>query len=316
MSEWPNPDRRVARADDGSYFHVDSDGRPAYAQRYLAVSGFHEGYAVAHRSSGDAVLIEQGGHELPTGGTRFRWILPFQGGRALACTLEGDHGALDRAGRFHADAPSEEQRARQELTRVAHLIYERGYNVSIDGNLSYRLADGNLLMTPSGSHNGFLRPEELVITRPDGSLLRGDRRPTSEYRLHVELYRARPDIGCVVHVHSPFAVAASLAGVDLHKTYITIAPIPTTPYARISSPESPAVMRPYMQDYNWAILPRHGTVAWSDTIWNAFLRIEGLEHCAKVVMTARAAGPIEPLPNDKRIELLTFWGLERLGEDL
>jgi L-fuculose-phosphate aldolase len=170
-------------------------------------------------------------------------------------------------------------------------------------------------MTPSGSHNGFIRPEEFVVTRPDGSLLRGERQPTSEYRLHVELHRTRPDCRCVIHVHSPYAVAASLAGVDLHQTYVTVAPVPSTAYARISSEESPVVLRPYMEHYNWAILPRHGVVAWADTIWNAFLRIEGLEHYAKVVMTARACGPIEPLPVDKRIELLTFWGLEHLGKE-
>ena len=63
---------------------------------------------------------------------------------------------------------------------------------------------------------------------------------------------------------------------------------------------------------HWAILPRHGTVAWADTLWNAFLRIEGLEHAAKIVMTARSAGSIEPLSQDRRLELLTLWGLEHL----
>lgn len=312
MSE---PELRPARMPDGTWAHVDGTGQPAYASRYRAVSTFREGFAVAHRFDGCAVLIDLHGHELPTHGLRLQWILPFIDGHASACTVEGSHGQLDREGRFHPDQADPEWRIRQELTRVAHLIYERGYNVSIDGNLSYRLEDGNLLMTPSGSHNGFIRPEEFVVTRPDGTLLRGDRRPTSEYRLHVELHRSRPDCRCVIHVHSPYAVAASLAGVDLHKTYVSVAPVPTTDYARISSEQSPAVLRPYMEHYNWAILPRHGIVAWADSIWNAFLRVEGLEHYAKIVMTARACGPIEPLPSDKRIELLTFWGLEHLGKE-
>jgi L-fuculose-phosphate aldolase len=300
---------------DGTWTHVDSAGQPAYAARYRAVSAFREGFAVAYRFDGSVVLIDSRGHELPAHGVRFQWILPFEDGHAPACTAEGGHGQIGRDGRFHPEHADPEWRIRQELTRVAHLIYERGYNVSIDGNLSYRLDDGTLLMTPTGSHNGFIRPEEFVITRADGTLLRGERQPTSEYRLHVELHRARPDCRCVIHVHSPYAVAASLAGVDLHKTYVSVAPVPTTSYARISSEESPAVLRSYMEHYNWAILPRHGVVAWADTIWSAFLRIEGLEHYAKVVMTARACGPIEPLPPGKRIELLTFWGLEHLGKE-
>ena len=167
-------------------------------------------------------------------------------------------------------------------------------------------------MTPSGCHLGFLQPDDLVVTDLSGELVRGERPPTSEYRLHTALYARRRELSCVVHVHSPFAVAASLAGVDLAKAFMTVAPIPTTAYARISSEQSPRVLEPYIDDYNWAILPRHGTVAWADSLWNAFLRVEGLEHAAKILMAARATGPIEPLSPERRLELLTFWGLEHL----
>lgn len=307
MTDW-----RPEKGPDGLYGHVDGEGRPLYAARFAAVSPFQEGFAVAYRVSGDAILIDERGRAVTDGSRTFRWILPFHQGRAQACTSSGERGWVGPGGHFHADGTSPEAQARSELTRVAHLIYERGYNVSIDGNLSYRLGPDEILMTPSGSHNGFIEPEEYVVVDNHGELVRGGRRPTSEYRLHVALYDKRPDTRCVIHTHSPYAIAASLAGVDLHKTYVTVAPVPTTDYARISSAETPWVVRPYMHAYNWAILPRHGTVAWSDSIWSAFLRIEGLEHYAKVLMTARAAGPIEPLPDDRRIELLTFWGLEHL----
>ena len=167
-------------------------------------------------------------------------------------------------------------------------------------------------MTPSGCHLGFLQPDDIIVTDPSGKLVRGERPPTSEYRLHTALYAQRSELSCVVHVHSPFAVAASLAGVDLAQAFITVAPVPTTAYARISSEQSPRVLEPYMADYSWAILPRHGTVAWADSLWNAFLRVEGLEHAAKILMAARATGPIEPLSAERRLELLTFWGLEHL----
>jgi len=305
---WPLP----SRLGDGTWTHLDAGGTPVHPGRYRAVSAFQEGFAVAQRFDGTAVLIDISGRELSTRGRQFRWILPFHDGVAPACTTDDEHGRLDRSGGFTPDE-SEEWRVRRELTRIAHLIYERGYNVSIDGNLSWRLDDGTLLMTPSGSHNGFLRPEDLVVTDLEGNLLRGGRRPTSEFRLHVELHKKRPDCRCVIHVHAPHAIAASLANVDLARAYVTVAPVPTTAYARISSEESPEVVRPFMSDYNWAILPRHGVVAWAPEIWDAFLRVEGLEHYAKVLMLARACGPVEPLPEDRRIELLTFWGLDHLG---
>lgn len=298
--------------EEGRCYHADAAGRPLYPARYRAVSGFSEGLAVAHKLDGGVVLIDLQGRELDLQGRRFAWLLPSSGGRVLGQTIEGRHGWVDPEGRFHAHREDPEWVARTEVVRIARLIYERGYNVSIDGNISVRLSADELLITPSGQHNGFLRPEDLVVVDPVGHLLRGDRCPTSEYRLHTALYASRKDIACVIHVHSPFAVAASLAGVDLAKTWISAAPVPTTAYARISSAESPAVLEPFIADYNWAILPRHGTVAWADTLWNAFLRIEGLEHYAKIVMAARAAGPIEPLPNDRRIELLTMWGLQHL----
>ena len=88
-----------------------------------------------------------------------------------------------------------------------------------------------------------------------------------------------------------------------------MAPVPTTQYARVSSAKSPEVLEPYIQDYNWAVLPRHGPVVWADTVWNAFLRIEGLEHFAKVVLAAAACGPLAPMSAERRTELLTFWNL-------
>lgn len=305
----------LSQQPDLTWALVGADQQPISANRYRAGSPFHEGLAVVVRFDGMPALMDEAGHEVPLHGRRFSWILPMQSGRAPARTIEGEFGHIDRDGIFWPEESDPEWAARQELTRISHLLYERGYNVSLDGNISWRLDDGNLLITPSGAHLGFIAPHEFVITRPDGSLLCGDRQPTSEYPLHVELHRRRPDCRCVIHAHCPYTIAASLAGVNMHETFITVAPVPTTSYARISSPESATVLKPYMDEYNWAILPRHGAVAWAKTAWEAFLRIEGLEHYAKILMSARAAGPLEPLSRDHRIELLSFWGLEVLITD-
>jgi L-fuculose-phosphate aldolase len=289
-----------------------SDRTAFDAGRFHAVSAPVEGRAVAYRLDGTATLVDENGVEIPTGGLRFRWILPLRDGRAPACTVDLVRGHLDRDGAFEALPSCAETAARLELTRISHLLYERGYNVSIDGNVSCRLDDGTLLLTPTCSHLGFIRPEDFVVTDADGALLRGGTAPTSEYRLHADLLKQRPDCRSVIHVHAPHALAASLAGIDLHKTYMTVAPVPTTSYARISSPEALGAIRPFAKDYNWAVLPRHGVVTWADTPWNAFLRVEGLEHCAKVLMTARSCGPVEPLSPERTNELLAFWGLEHL----
>jgi len=276
---------------------------------YLGVSSYSEGLATAYRSDGEAVLLDDRGRELRLAPFRFRWILPFAEGRARACTTAGAVGWLDSSGGFSEGAVDHEWATRVELVRVARLIYERGYNATIDGNLSCRLADNEFLITPSGSHNGFLDPTDLVVMDLNGRIVRGEGKATSEFRLHSHIYQRRDGIRCVIHVHAPCALAASLAGIDLHDTYVTMAPVPTTNYARISSAQSPEVLEPFIQDYNWAILPRHGPVVWADSIWNAFLRIEGLEHFAKAVLTAAACGPLTPMSAERRRELLTFWNL-------
>lgn len=312
----------VVQAEDGLSTHVDLSGRRVHGRWFRDLDVFHKGFARARDDRGWTHVDLRG---VPAYSRRFAMVEPFYNGQARVERDDGvvevidEHGVALAAPRGMARvrrAGDGERAARAELARVARLIYERGYNVSIDGNLSFRLDDGRLLMTPSGVHNGFIAPEDFVITSPDGELIEGDRRPTSEYRLHVELHNARPDCRCVVHVHSPYALSASLAGVDLHESWVTVAPVPTTAYARIASERSAEVLRPYMADYNWALLPRHGVVAWASTPWDAFLRVEGLEHYAKVVMTARACGPITPMTAVQREELLALWGLEHLSERL
>lgn len=151
------PDVRFDR--HGHCFHVDAEGAALYPTRYRAVSSYSEGLAVAHKLDGLVVLIDLHGRELDLGGLRFAWVLPPNDGRALAQTVDGRHGWLDRQGSFHPHRADPEWTARLEIVRIARLIYERGYNVSIDGNISVRLSDDEILMTPSGRHNGSSGPK-------------------------------------------------------------------------------------------------------------------------------------------------------------
>ena len=104
--------------------------------------------------------------------------------------------------------------AREACVRVCRLIYERSYSTGADGNVSVRLPNGTLLVTPSGAHKGFLGPEDLVLLAPDGRPL-GEGVPTSELPMHLAVHRTRPDVRAVVHAHPVSAVACSIAGIDL-----------------------------------------------------------------------------------------------------
>jgi L-fuculose-phosphate aldolase len=200
--------------------------------------------------------------------------------------------------------------ASQELVKVAKLCYQKGYNVSLDGNFSFRLSDGTFLLTPSAIHKGFIEKEQLLIVDSYGNVLKGCGKPSSEFAMHVHIYAKRKDVFSIMHVHSPYAIAASIADIDLLKTYVTVAPVPTTKYARIASSKSAAVIDPFLKEYNWAIIPRHGVVTWADSIWNAFLRIEGLEHFAKILLLAHSTGKsIQTLNQNDRNDLMNYWGI-------
>lgn len=176
-----------------------------------------------------------------------------------------------------------------QLIRVGQLIYERGINVSLDGNLSLRLEDGRILLTRSGAHKGFLSPQDCIVVDIEGRVLDGYGHASSEFPMHAEVYRCRQDVGAVIHAHAPYALACSAANIDLSKQWISIPPIPSTDYARPASQASAEVLRPFIESYFWAILPRHGAVCWGANIWEAFCRLESLEHTAKIVLSALSA---------------------------
>ena len=96
---------------------------------------------------------------------------------------------------------------REEICGVCRLLYERGYVVSNDGNVSVRVEDGKILITPSGVGKGRMTPDMLVLCDLEGVILEGDRPPSSESKMHLMIYRERPDVRAVVHAHPPFSTA-------------------------------------------------------------------------------------------------------------
>ena len=140
---------------------------------------------------------------------------------------------------------------REQILEFGKLIYDKGYNVSIDGNISIRLSETEILITPTCSRIGFIPFDDLVVIDYNGNLIRGNKKPTSEYLLHTNIYKERSDVNAVIHVHAPNCIALSLANIDIEKKlYITVAPIPTTDFAMPSSPESFEKLKSVLSDYS------------------------------------------------------------------
>jgi L-fuculose-phosphate aldolase len=222
-----------------------------------------------------------------------------------------------------------EHQVRDEMVRVGRLIWEKGFVAATDGNLSARLASDRLLVTPSGVSKGFLTASDLVVIRSDGApVFRSayygdDSQPSSEILMHLEVYRQRPDVNAVIHAHPPLATAFSIAGVSLARcvlpeVVITMGGIPTAEYATPGTAEVPDSIRQAILDYDALILAHHGSLTVGDSLWEAYLRLEKVEHTAQITWAAQLLGRVQTLTPEavvKLTEMRREW-LQRQGRDL
>jgi L-fuculose-phosphate aldolase len=196
--------------------------------------------------------------------------------------------------------PSESE-LRRKLVEICHRMYRQGYIAAGDGNVSCKVDDERVLVTPTGFHKGFITEADLVVVDPAGKLLRGAHKPSSEFAMHALAYRERPDIRAVVHGHPPLTVGLALAGVTLaqcvlSETCLVLGAILTAPYSTPTTDEVPRVLRPYVRQSNAVVMDRHGALTLGRDLDEAYNRMEAMEHASKITHAARAIGPITPLP--------------------
>ena len=196
----------------------------------------------------------------------------------------------------------DEQTARREIVRVGKLLYERGYVVSSDGNVSVRLDDGRIVATPTQTGKGRMTEDSLAVTDSEGKAL-NDRKASSELAMHLLIYRERPEVKAVCHAHPPHGSAFAVAGLAidqpiLSEVILTLGCVPLAEYGTPSTDELTEAMRPLVKHHNALLMANHGAVAYGADVWQAFDRLETLEHTAKIAILARALGGAKNLPPD------------------
>ena len=207
------------------------------------------------------------------------------------------------------------QEEREAVCRVGRLLYDRGYVAANDGNISVKVAENRLLITPSGVSKGRMTPEMLLVTDMDGTVIEGDRHPSSEGKMHLEVYRGRPDANAVVHAHPPVSTAFAVCRRGLETPYLSelvagLGQVPcTTSFAMLSTEEVPESVRPYLADHNALLLANHGALAWGGDLWEAFDRLETVEHTAKIVLNAQLLGGGVPLTEEEVERLQSLRGM-------
>jgi len=170
-----------------------------------------------------------------------------------------------------------------------------------DGNLSVRLGPERVLVTPSGFIKSLVTPSDMVEVDLSGKTRRrSSRKPTSELELHLRILRHRPDVHAVVHAHPPTATGFAVAGETipgnlLPELIFLVGPMPLVPFGMPGTPALGDQVVPYLDKHDALLLANHGAVTMGSTLDEAWIRMETLEHSARIILAARQIGQPQPL---------------------
>lgn len=197
-----------------------------------------------------------------------------------------------------------EQEHRDDIVRVCRLIYEKGWVAMNDGNVSIRIAEDRILCTPTAVSKSMVEAADLIVCDMAGNKVEGGRERTSEIAMHTTIYGVRGDVRSVVHAHPPVATGFATAGKALDKALLpeVIIQLGAVPLAAYGLPGTPALtegMLPLIPHYDAVLLQNHGCTCYGQDVWQAFFRMEMVEHFAKITFVAEMLGGARPLPRDE-----------------
>jgi len=210
-----------------------------------------------------------------------------------------------------------DEQLRADIVEAGRRLYARAYVASNDGNISARLDDHRLITTPKSVSKGFMTPDMMVIVDLEGKKVAGDRDPSTELPMHLEVYRNRPDVNAVVHAHPPLATGFAVAGIPLTRAVLaevitTLGSIPIAAYGTPSTAELPEAVRKYIKAHDGMLLANHGAVTCGPNVMAAYYKMETIEHFAKISLVARLLGR-EHLISREEVERLQnlrgFYGI-------
>lgn len=208
-----------------------------------------------------------------------------------------------------------------EMAEIGRRLYERNYICGTEGNLSARLPDGKILITPSGVNKGYLKPDDMIICSADGKKLEGTGKPSSEIRLHTAIYRWRKDVTAICHAHPIYATAYSAAGISLNRPVLpeivgTLGAIPLAGYAGPGSTDLPETIADLIDRYDAFLLESHGVLTVGRSLEDAFNKIESIERFARILFLADRMGGAKLLSPGETERLLRQAGRMSIKSEL
>jgi L-fuculose-phosphate aldolase len=198
----------------------------------------------------------------------------------------------------------EDSDLRPEVIKVCRQLYNKGLIAATDGNVSVRLSQGDILITPGGVHKGFLNESDLVVVDSEGHVLKGLGRPSSELVMHMAIYQKYSEARAVVHTHPPWTLALSLSGSELlphllFEGHMFLGEVTIVPFEKPGTEALACAVRDVMHKGPVQILAHHGAVTMGPTLWKAFELMECLEHTSRITALAKMLGEPMSMPEGK-----------------
>lgn len=203
---------------------------------------------------------------------------------------------------------SDESGYRQEILEVGRRLYDKGFVASNDGNISIRISENELLITPTGVSKGFMSSSDIIKVNMRGEVIEGTRKPSSEIKMHLAVYRMRPDVKAIVHAHPQKATAFAVANIGfdritLPEVVFSLGFISLTEYGTPSTNELPEAVEKQIATSDALLLANHGALTVGGDLLDAYYKMETLEHFAAISIYARMLGGEKAL-NESQTEKL------------
>ena len=215
-------------------------------------------------------------------------------------------------------APTRRQ-LEDELVAISLRLHARGWVANHDGNVSVRLGEGRILATPTGVSKAGVDRQCLIVVDGEGNVISGRHKPFSELGLHLFVYRHRPDVNAVLHSHAPHATALATCGIPVEpkmmaEPVVSLGDtVPLVPYAPPKSPEATFHLAPIVGIVDSVTLENHCVLTWGPDLETAYLRMELVEHLARIQTIAQSLGGARTIPEGDISKLLQARAAAGLG---
>ena len=203
------------------------------------------------------------------------------------------------------------QKLKEDICDIGRRIYMNHFVAANDCNISVKVSENEFYCTPTGVSKGFMTPDMIIKVDGEGNKIEGELNPSSEIKMHLRVYKERPDVQSVVHAHPPIATAFAVANIPLDdyilpEAILFLGPVPICDYGTPSTMEIPDSLAPYIQTNDAFLLKNHGALTVGNSLLKAYFNMESLEYYAKITLLTRLIGKKEEIPADQLEKLVAL----------